>query len=219
MIALVLCLVAFDRPVHADTAYITDSFEVTMRTGPSTEHKIVAMLSSGDAVEVLESREGWSLVRQSKKSIAREGWVLSRYLIRREPWETRARAALSEADELKKKLNRLEAELRDALSKSGRLELDLKKTGEELDRLKAEHQELLAGSSTYLALKRTHDALQKELDRTTAQLKKTQHEHMLLVAAKRNMWFLSGALVLLFGLLLGFGMGRAQKKQRSTLRL
>jgi hypothetical protein len=31
----------------ADKAYVTDSFEITLRTGPSNENKIIAMLFSG----------------------------------------------------------------------------------------------------------------------------------------------------------------------------
>ena len=47
----------------AEKAYVTDSLKVTFRTGPSTENKIVSMLSSGQPVEVLESQEKWTHVR------------------------------------------------------------------------------------------------------------------------------------------------------------
>jgi len=42
---------------------VTDSFKVTLRTGPSSENKIIAMPSSGQPVKVLDSRGNWSHLR------------------------------------------------------------------------------------------------------------------------------------------------------------
>ena len=47
----------------AETVYVTDVFEITLRTGPSIENKIIKMVSSGKALALLETREGWSRVR------------------------------------------------------------------------------------------------------------------------------------------------------------
>ena len=61
---------------YAQTVYVTDEFEVTMRTGPNVENKIMAMLSTGTKLEVIEEKGDWVLVRSP---IGREGWVLKRY--------------------------------------------------------------------------------------------------------------------------------------------
>jgi len=47
--------------VWAERAYVTDSFEITFRTGPGTNHKIMRMLSSGQPVEVVREEGEWSL--------------------------------------------------------------------------------------------------------------------------------------------------------------
>jgi len=57
--------------------YVTDSFEITVRTGTSTEHKISAMLRSDEEVEALENLGDWTKVRLKT---GKEGYVLSRYL-------------------------------------------------------------------------------------------------------------------------------------------
>ena len=47
----------------ATKVYVTDSFAITLRRGPSNENKIIAMLFSGRPLEVLGSREEWSQVK------------------------------------------------------------------------------------------------------------------------------------------------------------
>jgi SH3 domain protein len=64
----------------ADVKYITDEFEVTMRSGTSTSNSIVRMLGSGDAVTVLEEdlASQYSLVETADN---KKGYVLSRFLM------------------------------------------------------------------------------------------------------------------------------------------
>lgn len=62
----------------AKTMYVSDMLHASIRTGPSTENKIIAFAKSNRSVEVLEKSEDWSLVRLSN---GKEGWMLSRLLI------------------------------------------------------------------------------------------------------------------------------------------
>jgi SH3 domain protein len=63
----------------AETRYITDVFEVTMRSGTSTSNSIVRLLRSGEAVTLLEVDEAtqYSLVETAD---GKQGYVLSRFL-------------------------------------------------------------------------------------------------------------------------------------------
>lgn len=102
----------------AAKAYVTDSFRISLRRGPSIENKILKFLPSGMPVEVLESQEGWSQVQPlepKRRSI--KGWVLSRYLITRLPWETQARSLKEENVQLKEKLARIEEEREETLKR------------------------------------------------------------------------------------------------------
>ena len=47
----------------ATKAFVTDTFRISLRRGPSIENKILKFLSSGQPVEVLESNDGWSRVQ------------------------------------------------------------------------------------------------------------------------------------------------------------
>lgn len=101
-----LCLIS--HPSWATNAYVTDSFRISLRRGPSTENKILTFLSSGHPVEVLEAQEGWSLVRtKDVEQDSIKGWILNRYMITRLPWEAQAKSLMRENTMLKKKLVRL----------------------------------------------------------------------------------------------------------------
>lgn len=111
-----MCLIA--QMSWATKAYVTDSFRISLRRGPSLENKILKFISSGRPVEILESRDGWSyvyLIEPEQSGL--KGWVLSRYLINRLPWEEEAKSLRSAKDQLKEKLNRVNKDWEKALKK------------------------------------------------------------------------------------------------------
>jgi len=79
---IVFFIVLFSTVVQAETMYVGDIIKITVRTGPGINHKIVAMINSGERVEVLKPEDEWSLVRITN---GKEGWVLSRFLKSKEP--------------------------------------------------------------------------------------------------------------------------------------
>src|SRR5690625_4640607 len=61
------------------TRYITDQLQVTLRSGPTTGHRILRMIDAGVPVQVLASPEdGW--VQVSTRD-GLQGWVLERHLM------------------------------------------------------------------------------------------------------------------------------------------
>ncbi|RLB83353.1 MAG: TIGR04211 family SH3 domain-containing protein [Deltaproteobacteria bacterium] len=106
-VILGLCLMG--QTSWAAKAYVTDTFRISLRRGPSIENKILKFLPSGLPVKVLESQGGWSRVHvlENEQGIL-EGWVLSRYLITRLPWEEQAKSLKQENAQLKEKIVRIE---------------------------------------------------------------------------------------------------------------
>ena len=76
----IFAIVLFAGTASAQTVWVSDEFEITLRTGPSTSNAIERMLSSGTQLEVLErdDESGYSRVRTRAGT---EGWVLTRYLM------------------------------------------------------------------------------------------------------------------------------------------
>jgi SH3 domain protein len=197
----------------AARAYVTDSFEITLRTGPSNENKIIAMLFSGRPLDVLSTRGEWSQAKVIDSD--KEGWVLSRYLVTRLPWETQARRLQEEAVSLNAKVNRVQKEFGDESQQRQGLAEELERKTKELEALSKEYLELKKGAEGYLRLKTIHEATEKDLKAAQSELSKVTAENETLRSSQQNRWFLSGALVLLCGLLIGGIAGRQQKKRRS----
>jgi len=197
----------------ATKAYVTDSFEITLRTGPSNENKIIAMLFSGRPLEVLDTRGDWSQVKVLDSD--KEGWVLTRYLVTRLPWEVQAKKLQEDSVSLNSKLNRLQKEFADESQQRQGLAAELKQKTQELEALNKEYLELKKGAEGYLRLKTIYEATEKDLKAAQSELSKVAAENETLRSSQRNRWFLSGAVVLLCGLLIGGIVGRQQKKKRS----
>lgn len=112
--SLFLVLVAaISGLAQAETRYVSDRLEIQMRTGKGTQFKILRMLPSGTALEVLEvdQQNGYSRVRSAGGV---EGWVLNRYLMK-------GKAARDRLAEAEKELARLELENRKLSASVGEL--------------------------------------------------------------------------------------------------
>ena len=197
----------------AAKAYVTDTFEITLRTGPSNENKILAMLFSGRPLEVVSTQGEWSQVKVLEGD--KEAWVMTRYLITRLPWELQARKLQEDLMGLNARLNRVQKEFADDSQQRQTLAAELKKKTEELESLSKEYLELKKGADGYLKLKTLYEAAEKNVKATEVQLSELIVENESLKSSQENRWFLSGALVLLCGLLIGGIVGRQQKKRRS----
>ena len=62
---------------YAKPMYVTDSFEVTIRTGKDITNKIIALAKSNQKVEVLKQEDEWAFIQLQD---GKEGWMLSRFL-------------------------------------------------------------------------------------------------------------------------------------------
>jgi len=200
-------------PSWAARAYVTDTFEITLRTGPTIENKIISMLSSGQAVEVLETQGDWNLVRLPDGS--KEGWVFSRYLITRLPWSLQAKNLKEENGTLQAKLVQMESALNETQRKREELASELQKKSKVLEEIQEKYEALKQGAEGFLKLRRANEMNETALKAARLDLEKLTTEVEQLRSSQVTRWFATGALVLLCGLLLGIMVGRQQKKKKS----
>jgi len=199
-------------PCWASRAYVTDVFEITLRTGPSLDNKIIAMLPSGTAMEIANTQGDWSLVRVPESG--KEGWVLSRYLITRLPWSVQVKSLRDENTALQTKLTQVEAGLGEAQLQKKELAAELQKKSKRLDETQASYETLKQGAEGFLRLKRTNAMNEAALAAAKTDLDKLRGEVEELRSSQMTRWFATGALVLLCGLLVGIMVGRQQKKRK-----
>ena len=199
----------------AQPAYVTDTFKITFRSGPGTQHKIISMLSSAQAVEILESQEEWSRVRVAASGAEPlEGWVLSQYLMERQPWQAQTEALTAAMSRLKDQAKTLREQVA-ALEQNNRdLSRKLGETTRSLETVTADYRTLEQGSAEYLQVKKKLDAAVGRLQQVEADYAILDDTYKKLKYSERNTWFAIGAGILLFGLLFGMILGRREKRHR-----
>ena len=52
-VLITFCLIG--KLSASSKAYVTDNFKITLRTGPSTQNKIIKLLRSGQLLDVIET--------------------------------------------------------------------------------------------------------------------------------------------------------------------
>ena len=198
----------------AETAWVTDQFEITLRSGPSTSNAIQLMVSSGTPLEVLErdAESGYTRVRTQGGT---EGWVLTRYLMN----EASAREQLETLTGQLTNANSLGSSL-DSQLRAIRGEYDAaNRRIQELERQKAsvesELAEIKRTAADVLSINEQNKALMEQL--TTAQIRADtlEQENRALASQTTRYWFMAGALVMLIGILLGIWLPRIRWQRRS----
>jgi len=204
-------------PLQAETFYVTDELEITVRSGPGTEYKVLATASSGQPLDVQRKDAGWVLVRVERNNKPFEGWVLERYLVRRVPFRVQAAELQEKTAVLGAKLEQAEKGYASCSQEAAQTSRELEQTQAELAKTSQAYTQLQEGCAEYY---KTETAYQKTLQELTAmqqQLETTMAENGKLRSSERNKWFATGAIVLLCGLLIGVVIGKQQKKRRSSL--
>lgn len=208
-ICIVLLFVLFSGVVWAETMYVSDTIKIMLRTGPGVDHKIIAMIRSGEEVEVIEPDEKWTRVRLPS---GKEGWILSRFLTSKQP----SRILLERLKENHKALSLQVASLLEENTKlkkeNRRFGLKLAENEEILARVSKSYETLKTESAEFLELKSNYERTASQLANQTEKLKKTEEELTKLLLHQNIKWFLSGAGVLVAGFILGFSAKRQRRK-------
>jgi len=215
LITLGISLIAQDG--LAGKAYVMNPTKITLRKGPGVGEKIIAMLRQDEPVEVLETEKGWSHVRLLETNRQnKEGWVVSGYLVTRVPWKVQTGLLKEENAQLKEKLDKIEKEWRELSGEREELSGKLGKNRTDLDTIRERYETLKKGASSFLKLKKKYETIKTKMETAQATTEKLTKENVVLKSSQRNTWFLTGAAVLLVGLIFGLIMGRQQKKRKSS---
>ncbi len=208
-IFIIMPILILSATVQAETRYISNIIKITLRTGPGIDHKIVQMVKSGQNIEVKEQGAEWSKVQLPNGT---EGWVLNRFLTRKEP-------DFITLERLKKKYNDIMAQLPAITEENRQLKEDNRKLKQKLDkdqskasRLAKDYAKLKNNSAGYLELKVKHEKVVSSLAAASSKAKRLEKE----LLNKYITAGLTGAAVLLLGFIIGFSAKR-QRKRSSLL--
>jgi len=209
---IVFFIVLFSTVVQAETMYISDIIKITVRTGPGIDRKIIAMIKSGERVEVLKPEKEWSFVRITN---GKEGWVLSRFLKSKEPDGLVLDRYIKKHSALKNQAVSLIEENNVYKKENNKLNSELKTNKEMSDKIKSSYETLKKESAEFLELKSNYKKTSSKLIEQTKKAEKLEKELTKLLLHQNIKWFLSGAGVLLLGFVIGFSTKR--QRSRSSL--
>ncbi|MBW2368155.1 MAG: TIGR04211 family SH3 domain-containing protein [Deltaproteobacteria bacterium] len=207
-------LVVFPAAISAETQYVTPVREITLRTGPGSGYKIIAMLRSGTSVDVRETDNEWSKVLLEN---GKEGWVMIQYLQMDLPVGIALERLKKAHQQLKKEATLLRSDTKRLKSENKTFQADLTKKTTGINTLQTDFDKLKKESADFLKLKSNYEKSTAQLSKERSRADQLAEELSLLYEDKRITWFIVGAGVLLLGLIIGFASRRSQRP-RSSLR-
>jgi len=210
---ILLCLPAVAM-AQTDSAWVSDQFEVMLRSGPSTSNAIERMLPSGTRLEILDrdDESGYTRVRTTAGT---EGWVLSRYLMRepsaREQLATLTKQLTNAAAKGSTLNSQLDAVRNEYDSATGRIaELEGEK-----QRLEEELEEIKRTAANVLAINSQNTQLREQLTDAELHAATLEQQNREMSSQTTRYWFMTGALVLVVGIILGIWLPRIRWQRRS----
>jgi SH3 domain protein len=189
--------------------YVSDRMQITVRTGPTTENRVIEMISSGDQVTVLEeTNDGWARVRTAS---GKEGWVLRRFLIDEIPAVVRLHEfADGQGKNLAQRLEEAKREGGEAKRLQALAETRAREAEAALQKLQSECAEVVK-------LREEYGRLQEEYQQQTQEIEELSTEIESMRFSTNLKWFLAGGGVLFLGWLIGLAFGRRKKRWTSGM--
>ncbi|MBI5523137.1 MAG: TIGR04211 family SH3 domain-containing protein [Desulfarculus sp.] len=199
-----LGLLVLAGPAMAQQAmYVSDRMQITVRTDPSNDARVLAMVSSGEQVTMLEDNgEGWARVQTPA---GKEGWVLKRHLMEEKPAALRLKEMAPQDKTVGQRLEDLQRELTAAKKALAQAEGRSQDSETSLTRLQRDCAEVIK-------LREEHAKLQEECQQKAVSLEELTTENESLRFGTNIKWFLAGGGVLLLGWILGAAFSRRKRR-------
>jgi len=204
-----ICVMCSSAAGFAETRYVTDLLKLPLRTGPSTEYKILALVVSGQKLEVVEPGENWSMVRLDN---GKEGYVLNRYLVAQPTSAVRLEQLQSKYTALRQQATALIEENNRFKEENQTFKSSLDSNEKALTKLDTDYKELKASAAEFLNLKKKYQEVSTQLAEKTKKASALDKELRGLEMNQYIKWFLAGSGVLLVGFIIGFSAKRGRRR-------
>ncbi len=210
----ILVLLLATSTAGAAPAWVSDQFEIMLRSGPSTSNAIQLMVGSGMQLEVLErdAESGYSRVVTPGGT---EGWVLSRYLMQeasaREQLETLT-GQLTNASTLGASLDSQLAAVKNEYDSANRRIATLEREKSDLE---GELADIRKTAANVLGINAQNEQLVDEKASSEILVGTLEQENRRLSSQSTRYWFMSGGLLLFVGIIMGIWLPRIRRPRRS----
>lgn len=207
---VLLILLFTAATASAESKYISDRLEITVRSGPGIEFRILRNLPTGTRVETLETEGGWSKIAVPG---GQEGWVLNRYLADDIPASQKYETLKAKCEPLEEQISELQSTNLALQKENQTLSDELVSVRQELGATKEQFEELKAASADYISLENENKRLAKQLKQKNQRVEALETRISDAFISEALKWFLSGAGVLIIGVIIG----ARNKRKRTSL--
>ncbi|MDH5228539.1 MAG: TIGR04211 family SH3 domain-containing protein [Gammaproteobacteria bacterium] len=197
------------------TLYVSDEFEITMRTGPGTDRKILKNLRSGSKVIEIEAfpDSGYSLVR-TEDGI--EGYALSRYLMSQAAAKDRLITAQNRIKNLRSKIKELKDQLASLETDKNGLSKESTQLSQTKEKLEKELETIRRVSTNQIALYEENEELKGQVLNLRREIQTVEQENTQLLDRSARDWFMIGAGVCVIGIILGLVLPNIRFRRKQS---
>lgn len=207
LVVLVFVFTGYYALATPPTMYVIDVVKLGVRNKPDRKEKSVSIIQTADAVEVLKIQNQWVQIKIDDR---RQGWVLKKYLTEEPPLLFRYQKLAAMNQQLQAELSTL---------KQANQQLDEAQGGltQQIETLRQQLVEATQNPPKEHAQDSAYQTLQSEYDQLAAQLSALRSNPqapagIMHLSQRDYLFFITGAAVLLLGVLLGY-VSRRKKRQ------
>ena len=212
--ALILCgvVILWTNSVQAQTWYVKPTAEIPLRRGQGSDYKILAIVSDGVPVSIIEENDTWAKVTTTD---GKEGWILKRYLTQQTPLDQVVTTLKSENRTLEQQLTETRAENEELQRVQEALENTLANQKQELATLAEKHNTLVEDTANVITIKSNLEKSREAITDLQQKIGVVVAENNRLKASQNIRWFLAGGGTLILGCIIGLIISRSRKKKSS----
>ncbi|MDY6789658.1 MAG: TIGR04211 family SH3 domain-containing protein [Thermodesulfobacteriota bacterium] len=204
-------LIVFYNVAYADTMYVSDVLKLTVRDAKGMNGKIIAVIQSGQTVDMLQPEDEWALIRLDD---GKEGWVLIRYLTSKITNNVKLKWLQKKHKTLTVQASSLIEENKKLKGENSKITTDLNEAQKKAEEIHVSYEALKTESADYIQLKSKYTKAAAQLAEYGKKYELLEKELTKLEFRRTIRWFLAGAGVLLLGFLIGFS---AKRQRRRTI--
>jgi SH3 domain protein len=199
----VLILLVTLGSAHAETVYVTDNLNLSLRSEENNTSKVIKLLPTGTPLTIIEENKATGFVRVRLHD-GTEGYMPIRNTMKEPPSRSQLDVATKNLASLQAENATLKAELntiKESITPGSTLEQSLAR---ERDQLSRELSELKKTAASTVELKNQRDELQERVVNVERELQQFKLENQALQDTANQDWFLYGGILSLIGVILGF---------------
>ena len=210
--SLLIILSLFSAQLIAEIRYIDDTLRIPLRSGASSDHRIINFLNSGTKVNqqyLNEEDDKWAFVTLNS---GKEGWVQVRYLKNTPAAKQLLALSQKELNSVKSKNKEQAAQIKELNSELKGLKAELDTLGKHSGKTDKELEHIKEVSKNAIRLDHSNNQLLEDNELLKASYEQAQQHIIKLENNQQNKGIIYGVLAVLIGIIVGV----VAPKMRST---